>query len=312
MKNTGMEYSSTDRKPVVLEELAALLPPLCEEQRCALEGDLLQNGCYTPLIVDEDLVLVDGHHRQAICEANGIPYRMLVFSFEDRLEAKRWMVDTQRGRRNLEPWALGQIALRLKPEIEAKARANQSAGGGDQRSEGAKSGPATVPNPVSAVDTRKELARSVGLGERTMGKVMQIDAHAPAAVKDALDQRELSVNQGYEITRQVQNLPEEEREQAAREAVAWAKTRKEIRRKDAEIDSRTQIAQAYCRAFEKTCGLEPTPERIHCWAECTRMRPDELAFYANEARKTAQVFRTIAEIIESELLPQRGGLPHAG
>lgn len=66
MKNTGMEYSSADRKPVVLEELAALLPPLSEEQRCALERDLLQNGCYTPLIVDEDLVLVDGHHRQAI------------------------------------------------------------------------------------------------------------------------------------------------------------------------------------------------------------------------------------------------------
>ena len=30
------------------------------------------------------------------------------------------------------------------------------------------------------------------LGERTMGKVMQIDEHAPAAVKEALDKKELS------------------------------------------------------------------------------------------------------------------------
>lgn len=179
MRNTEKEYLSTDRKPVVLEELATLLPPLSEEQRCALETDILRNGCYTPVIVNEDMVIIDGHNRQTICEEHGIPYRMAVFAFDDLLEAKQWMVDTQRGRRNIEPWELGKIALRLKPEIEAKAKANMSAGGGDQKSETAKSGLAIVPNPISTVDTRKELAESVGLGERTMGKVMQIDEHAP-------------------------------------------------------------------------------------------------------------------------------------
>lgn len=304
MRNTGIEYLSTDRKPVVLEELATLLPPLSEEQRCALETDILRNGCYTPVIVNEDMVIIDGHNRQAICEEHGIPYRLAVFAFDDLLEAKQWMVETQRGRRNLEPWELGKIALRLKPEIEAKAKANLSAGGGDQKSEEAKSGSARLPDPISTVDTRKELAESVGLGERTMGKVMQIDEHAPAAVKEALDKKELSVNQGYQITRKVQELPEEQREQAAQAAVEWAKTRKEIKRKDAEIDSRTKIAREFCRAFEKTCSLKPTAENVRCWVECTRMRPDEMEFNAREARKTAQVFQTIAEIIETELLPQ--------
>ena len=54
---------------------------------------------------------------------------MAVFSFEDLLEAKQWALDTQKGRRNLEKWELGKIALKLKPEVEAKARANQSAAG---------------------------------------------------------------------------------------------------------------------------------------------------------------------------------------
>ena len=80
-----------------------------------------------------------------------------------------------------------------------------------------------MPNPISTVDTRKELADTVGLGERTMGKVMQIDEHAPAAVKEALDKKELSIHQGYQITKQVENLPEEQREQAALEAVELAK-----------------------------------------------------------------------------------------
>ena len=40
-----------------------------------------------------------------------------VFAFEDDLEAKQWMLDTQKGRRNLDKWELGKIALKLKPEI---------------------------------------------------------------------------------------------------------------------------------------------------------------------------------------------------
>ena len=43
-------YSSTERTPIMLPELAGLLPPLSEEQLGALETDLLKNGCYTSII----------------------------------------------------------------------------------------------------------------------------------------------------------------------------------------------------------------------------------------------------------------------
>ena len=129
MKNTGNTYTSAERSPVILPEMAELLPPLSEEQLSALEADLIQNGCYAPVIVNEDMVIIDGHNRQALCEKHGLLYTMTVFSFENLLEAKQWALDTQKGRRNLEKWELGKIALKLKPEIEAKARANMAAGG---------------------------------------------------------------------------------------------------------------------------------------------------------------------------------------
>ena len=240
MRNTGILYSSTERKPVVLPELAELLPPLSGEQMVALETDLLRNGCYSPIIVNEDLVIVDGHNRQRLCEEHSLPYQMAVFAFEDLLEAKQWALDTQKGRRNLDKWELGKIALKLKPEIEARAKANQGA-----RTDLS----ATLPEGSAPVDTRKELAASVGLGERTMGKVMQIDEHAPAAVKEALDKKELSVNQGYQITRQVQDLPEDEQGQAALDLVELEKAKKEIREKDAEIDRQSKIAGVSRTAF---------------------------------------------------------------
>ena len=307
MRNTGTIYSSTERSPTVLPEMAELLPPLTGEQLAALEADILKNGCYSPVIVNEDMVVIDGHNRQRLCEQHGLPYQMAVFSFEDMLEAKQWALDTQKGRRNLDKWELGKIALRLKPDIEARARANQSAAGGDKFGEKPLS--ATLPEAVSSVDTRRELADTVGLGERTMGKVMQIDEHAPAAVKEALDSGDLSINQGYNITRQVRELPEEQREEAAALAVELEKAKKEIRQCDAEADRRGRIADLFCKAFEKAVLLTPTEENVRIWAECTRMTREEIEDSVKDARELAEVFTAIAGILET-LLP--GGDGDAG
>lgn len=309
MKNTGIRYSSAERAPTVLPEMAQLLPPLTGEQLAALEADLLANGCYAPVIVNEDMVIIDGNNRQKLCQQHGIPYDMAVFSFADLLEAKRWALDTQKARRNLDKWELGKIALKLKPDIEARARANMSAGGGDQKSEDAKSGLATLPNPIPPIDTRKELAESVGLGERTMGKVMQIEEYAPPAVKEALDSRDLSIHQGYNITRQVRELPEERREEAAALAVELEKAKKEIRQGDEDSARRHKVAGLFCKAFEKAVLLTPTEENVRLWAECTRMTQEEMEDNIKEARELAEVFAAIASILETML---EGGVADGG
>ena len=261
MKNTGITYTSAERSPVILPEMAELLPPLSAEQSAALEEDLLRNGCYAPIIVNEDMVIVDGHSRQALCEKHGLPYTMAVFSFEDLLEAKQWALDTQKNRRNLEKWELGKIALKLKPEIEAKARANQGT-----RTDLS----ATLPESSDTVDTRKELAEAVGLGERTMGKVMQIDENAPDSIKEALE---------------------------------YEKAKKELKKQDAEIDRKGKIAALFCKAYEKAVLLTPSEENIRCWTDGTRMTPEEMRDTVKESRELAEVFRTIAYIIEQKILP---------
>ena len=294
MKNTGITYTSAERSPVILPEMAELLPPLSAEQLDALEADLIKNGCYAPIIVNEDMVIIDGHNRQALCEKHDLPYTMAIFSFEDLLEAKQWALDTQKGRRNLEKWELGKIALKLKPEIEAKARANQGT-----RTDLS----ATLPESSDSVDTRKELAEAVGLGERTMGKVMQIDENAPEAIKEALDKKELSINKGYDLTRQLQEVPEDQREQAAVELLEYEKAKKDLKQQNAEIDRRGKVASIFCKAYEKAALLTATEEDVRCWTEGTRMTLEELQDTVKESREIAQVFAAIADIIEQKILP---------
>ena len=123
------------------------------------------------------------------------------------------------------------------------------------------------------------------------------------AVKEALDKKELSINKGYDLTRQLQNLPEEQREQAAAEALEYEKAKKELKKQDAEIDRKGKIAALFCKAYEKAVLLTPSEENVRCWTDGTRMTPEEMRDTVKESRDLAEVFRTIADIIEQKILP---------
>lgn len=291
MQNTKVEYSSSDRTPVVLPELEQLLPPLSGEQFSALEADILENGCYAPIIVNEDMVIVDGHNRFRICEKHGLPFAMLVFSFANLLEAKQWALDTQKGRRNLNKWELGQIALKLKPEIEAKARANRGT-----RTDLSVNSPKSYP----PTDTRKEMAQAVGIGEQAMGRIAQLAENAPQVLKDALDRKELSINRAWKILKAVQQYPPEEQETLAGEMLSAVR---EIDQCDAEADRKSKIADAFCKAYERAILLTPTLENVRCWVDGTRMKPDEIEDSVKESYELAQTFQTIGNILKNEILP---------
>ena len=91
------------------------------------------------------------------------------------------------------------------------------------------------------------------------------------------------------------------------EPVELAKAKKEIQEKDAEIDREGKIAGVFCKAYEKAVLLDPTEENVRIWAKCTRMTRDEMEDTVKESRELAEVFRTIADLME-RLLPERGTL----
>ncbi|WP_293228594.1 MULTISPECIES: ParB/RepB/Spo0J family partition protein [unclassified Microcoleus] len=83
-------------------EFKALIPPLSAIEFSTLEASIQEKGCRDPLVVwTEEKILIDGHHRYAICTARDIPYQTVEMSFEDRNAVKAWMLLNQLGRRNL-------------------------------------------------------------------------------------------------------------------------------------------------------------------------------------------------------------------
>ena len=64
-----------------------------------------------------------------------------------------------------------------------------------------------------------------------------------------------------------------------------------------------KVANLFCKAYEKASLLTAAEEDVRCWTEGTRMTPEELQDTVKESREIAQVFMSIADIIEQTILP---------
>jgi len=158
-------------------EFKALIPPLAPEELAQLESNIIRDGCRDPLVVWSGL-LIDGHNRHDICTKHKIAFETVEMKFLDRTAAMLWMIDNQKGRRNVSDYDKGLLAMRKQELLRPMAVANLSAGGGDRKSPLAK-----LPNPISKIDTRREAAKEAGIGERTLDAVKLI--------KDAADKGEI-------------------------------------------------------------------------------------------------------------------------
>lgn len=146
------------------KELKALIPPLQPEEREQLEYNLIVEGCRDPLVVWNG-ILVDGHNRYEICTKHNIEFDVVEKGFMDRAEAILWMIDNQFGRRNLAD--IDRIALARKRESVLRPLADNSRKEGNARGGKVGKSSAKLSATCEKFDTRKEAAKTAGVGERT-------------------------------------------------------------------------------------------------------------------------------------------------
>ena len=107
MRNNLRErLGSNDRPQLVIDrEIQNLCRPLHGEEHSLLEEDIKVRGCIDPITCWKDpqgrYVILDGHHRDAICRELGIQPPVKVLEFETKEEAINWVIEHQLGRRDL-------------------------------------------------------------------------------------------------------------------------------------------------------------------------------------------------------------------
>jgi hypothetical protein len=107
------------------EELRSLIPPLSKEEYKQLEENICQWGCLDPLKVwpvpdSDEVILLDGHNRFAICCDHNVSYVTESVPLIDRVAAIDWMIANQLGRRNLSTKQVSYLRGRQQQQEKQK------------------------------------------------------------------------------------------------------------------------------------------------------------------------------------------------
>ena len=167
-------------------EFRDLIPPLNEEELKLLEESIVADGCESPLIVWNG-VIVDGHNRYAICRKNEIPFAIQEKDFSSRDDAMLWMLRNQLGRRNLNSYQRVELVLKFEPLVKNAAEQRMMAG--------------KAANPVPTLAqgqtkgrTRDHLSEAAGVSHGTFAKAKKLVQSADEETKRELRAGKVTVN----------------------------------------------------------------------------------------------------------------------
>jgi ParB-like chromosome segregation protein Spo0J len=196
--------------PAINPAFKHLIPPPSAEELARLEASLLEEGCREPLIIwdcgltPENGVLVDGHNRYAICEANGIDYRLTFRRWPDENAVKLWIINNQLGRRNLSDFVKGELALQSKAIVADIAKQNQKLRVKTDGNGGLTNW-SDIPDEAAAVNTREKLADIARIGQGSIQRIEKILEKGIPELIETVRAGDLSINAAYKIA---ENPPE--------------------------------------------------------------------------------------------------------
>ncbi len=114
-------------------EYEKLLPKMPEEEFAELKESIKAEGQHYSIIANEDLEVLDGHHRFRACTELGIEPDFEVRKFEDKLLEKKFVIEANLRRRHLNNFQLVELAVPLLEIEKALAKKRQVKGGKDGR-----------------------------------------------------------------------------------------------------------------------------------------------------------------------------------
>jgi len=205
--------------------IAELLPPLHKEQLEGLEADIVRNGCLAPLIVWQG-ILIDGHHRYAICRKHNIPFEVRQVNFPTLKDAAVWVLEHHKQRRNMTPYMLVEASARLRAMFVGQARERKSSGKQPEKDPTIASGrtdsscsPPTEDDQNSGHGqmggrANRQLAKVLGISHDTVAKAVWLERHADQQTKQRLRCGETTIHAEYTRLRRQQKARRREARRA--------------------------------------------------------------------------------------------------
>ncbi len=180
-----------------------MLPTMTQEEFEQLKESIRTEGQHYPIIANENLEVLDGHHRFRACTELGIEPDFEIRKFDDKLIEKKFVIEANLRRRHLNNFQLVELAVPLLEIEKALAKQRQSLGGKNGRNSqlGIEPDDAQPLEPAIKAKATEVVAKKAGLSTRTLERGKKIIEKATEEDKQALREGKTSISKVYrEIT----------------------------------------------------------------------------------------------------------------
>jgi len=184
-------------------EYEKMLPTMSEEEFEQLKESIATEGQHYPIIANENLEVLDGHHRFRACTELGIDPDFEIRKFDDKLIEKKFVIEANLRRRHLNNFQLVELAVPLLEIEKELAKQRQSIGGKNGRNSqlGIEPDDAKPLEPVIKAKATEVVAKKAGVSPRTLERGKKIIEKASEKDKQALREGKTSISKVYrEIT----------------------------------------------------------------------------------------------------------------
>ena len=183
-----------------------LLPKMSEEEFTELKTSIQTEGQHYSIIVNEDLEVLDGHHRFRACNELRIEPDFEVRKFDDKLLEKKFVIEANLRRRHLNKFQLVELAVPLLEIEKLLSKKRQSKGGKNGRDMqlGLASDDAESGFKAKAVEV---VAKKVGFSTRTFERGKKILEKASEDDKQKLREGKTSISKVYQEIVASENPP---------------------------------------------------------------------------------------------------------
>jgi ParB-like chromosome segregation protein Spo0J len=177
-------------------EYEKLLPKMSEEEFTELKASIQTEGQHYPIIVNENLEVLDGHHRYRACTELGIEPDFEVKRFEDKLLEKKFVIEANLRRRHLNNFQLVELAVPLLEIEKALAKKRQAKGGKEGRNMQLGLAPDDA-EPEFKAKATEAVAKKAGVSTRTFERGKKILEKASEDDKQKLREGKASIAKVY-------------------------------------------------------------------------------------------------------------------
>lgn len=257
-------------------EYEKLLPKMSDEEFAELKASIQAEGQHYPIVVNEDLEILDGHHRFRACVELGIEPDFEVRKFEDKLLERKFVIEANLRRRHLTKFQLVELGvplLEIEKELARKRHAQSKSPSQNMQIDYTLEDAKPVFKKIEAV---AKVAKKVGVSPRTFEKGRKILEKASEDAKQKLREGKTSITQVYRELVASEEATAQVTSDAAEAAISDAR-RKQNERALASLLKKLLAQELFC------------PECGYAMFECSKCHKTvrELQKYSSEDKASS-------------------------